>query len=124
LTEQELLEFVGGTFRSIWPLELLLLLRQEPDRPWQQEQLVRELRASASAVSQGLVELRRIGLVSVDLHGGHSFAAGSVISEQTVARLIDLYSRKPRAIMQAILSAPNDRIQTFADAFRLRKDPS
>jgi DNA-binding IclR family transcriptional regulator len=124
LTEQELLAFVGGTFRSIWPLELLLLLRQEPRRPWQQDELVRELRASASAVSQGLVELRRIGLVSVDPHEGHSFAAGSAISEQTVAQLIDLYSRKPRAIMQAILSAPNDRIQTFADAFRLRKDPS
>jgi hypothetical protein len=36
--------------------------------------------------------------------------------------LADLYKRKPRAVMRAIFSAPKDRIQTFADAFRMRKD--
>jgi hypothetical protein len=36
--------------------------------------------------------------------------------------VIALYNQKPRAVLRAIFSAPSDRIQNFADAFRLRKD--
>ncbi|HTV30323.1 MAG TPA: hypothetical protein VMF32_21415, partial [Xanthobacteraceae bacterium] len=81
-------------------------------------------RASPSAVAEGLAELRRFGVIASDPHGAFRFAASSAASEQLAVELAELYSRKPRAIMHAILSAPNDRIRTFADAFRLRKDPS
>jgi hypothetical protein len=124
VTEQELLTFAADTFRSAWPLELLLLIHQEPRQAWQMDDLVRELRASPSVVAEALAELRRFGVIASDPQGAYQFAASSLASEQLVAELVELYSRKPRAIMRAILSAPNDRIRTFADAFRLRKDPS
>ena len=85
---------------------------------------MRELRASASTASEGLAELRRIGLVAVDPQGAYSFAAATPALEQLATELSELYSLKPRAVMHAILSAPSDRIRTFADAFRIRKDPS
>jgi len=47
------------------------------------------------------------------------------VSDQQAAlarELIDLYKSKPRSVARAIFAAPADRIQTFADAFRLRKD--
>lgn len=124
LTEQELLTFVGDTFRSAWPLELLLLLRQEPRHAWLIADLVRELRASVSTVNEGLAGLRRIGLVVVDQQGAYSLAATTPALEHLATELSELYGLKPRAVTHAILSAPNDRIRTFADAFRIRKDPS
>ena len=85
---------------------------------------MRELRASASTVSDGLGELRRSGLVAVDHQGAYSLATTTPALEQLTTDLCELYNLKPRTIMHEILSAPNDRIRTFADAFRLRKDPS
>lgn len=124
VTEQELLDFIANNFRSAWSLELLLMIRQKPQQAWRMDDLVRELRAGRSAVTEGLAELRRIGVVASDSQGAYRFAANSTAAEQLAAELAELYSRKPRAIMQAILSAPNARIRTFANAFRLRKDPT
>ena len=62
MTEEELLAVVSNTFRTVWPFELLLLLRQEPRRAWLVEVLVRDLRASATAVNESLVVLRRLGV--------------------------------------------------------------
>lgn len=123
MTEEALLKFVGDSFRSAWPLELLLLFLQDPQRTWHLAELVRESRASAAAVGEGLVELRQAGLAASDPLGGFRFHAASPDREMLARELTDLYSRKPRTIMRAILQAPNDRIQTFADAFRIRKDP-
>jgi DNA-binding IclR family transcriptional regulator len=122
VTEEALLAIVSNSFRSVWPLELLLLLRHEPRRTWSVGALVQDLRASVSAVSEGLAALRKLGLVSIDPHGSYQFEAGSAELEELAHELSELYSRKPRAVMRAILAAPNNQIQTFADAFRLRKD--
>jgi hypothetical protein len=121
VTEEELLAVVSNTFRTVWPLELLLLLRREPRQAWLVEALVRDLRASVTAVNESLVVLRRLGVVGVDQQGAYLFAPASADLDQLVRELSDLYTRKPRAIMRAIIAAPNDRVQTFAEAFRLRK---
>jgi len=120
VTEEELLAAVSNTFRTVWPFELLLLLRQKPRQAWPVEALVRELRASVTAVSESLVVLRRLGVVGVDPQGAYLFAPASADLDELARELSDLYTRKPRAIMRAILSAPNDKVQTFADAFRFR----
>jgi DNA-binding IclR family transcriptional regulator len=123
VTEEALLGFISSDFRSVWPLELLLLLRQEPVRAWPVDELVRELRASSAALTEALAALRRNGLASVDQQGAYRFEASSAETAELARELIDLYNRKPRAVMRAITSVPNERIRTFADAFRIRKDP-
>jgi hypothetical protein len=123
VTEEALLAFISSNFRSVWPLELLLVLRQEALRAWPVDKLVRELRASSTALTEGLAALRRSGLARVDQQGAYRFEASSAEAAELGRELIDLYNRKPRAVMRAITSAPNERIQTFADAFRIRKDP-
>ena len=122
MTEPEILQFVGSTFRSVWSFELLLVLTRTPHRAWQLEALVHELRASTSLVAGGLHSLKDAGLVSVDNQQMYRFQPASPELGELADALIDLYNRKPRAVMRAIFSAPADRIQTFADAFRLRKD--
>jgi hypothetical protein len=42
--------------------------------------------------------------------------------DHAVGQVERVYAERPSAVVKAILSAPNDKIQSFADAFRLRKD--
>ena len=121
VTEQSVLNFIARSFRSVWPLELLLVLYQEPRSSWHVEALARELRANLSVVTQGLATLEAIRLVSVDADRAYRFDPASPELAAMASEVVALYNQKPRAAMRAIFSAPSDRIQTFADAFRLRK---
>ena len=122
MTEARILGFVGKAFNSIWPLELLLVLCQENRDRWQVKALIRELRANTEVVTQGLEALTTAGFVAVDSDQGYRLEPVSPDMDDMARALADLYKRKPRAVMRAIFSAPKDRIQTFADAFRMRKD--
>jgi hypothetical protein len=121
VSETAILAFVSAAFSSLWPMEVMLVLCQEPGRGWTIDALARELRANIPVVTQGLAALQAVQFVTVDHNQAYRFQPTPERAE--VARaLIDLYNLKPRAVMRAIFSAPADRIQTFADAFRLRKD--
>ncbi len=122
MTEDAILQFVKNTFRSVWPLELLLVLSQEPARPWSVGALVRELRASVPLVIDGLAVLQAAEFVVGDRDRTWRFLPVSDQQAALARELIDLYKSKPRSVARAIFAAPADRIQTFADAFRLRKD--
>jgi hypothetical protein len=122
VSEAAILDFVGKSFSSVWSMELLLLLYNEPRRAWQPDTLVRELRANIQVVNEGLRALEAIGFIAIDNDHAYRFQPSSAEVGKVASELADLYSRKPRAVMRAIFSAPKDTIQTFADAFRLRKD--
>lgn len=122
MTEETILKFVSESFRSIWPLELLVLLSQAPQRPWKIDDLVRELRASMALVSDSLQALEAARLVSSVHDDTYRIDPISAEHAEIVRELIQLYSRKPRAVIRALYSEPTDRMQTFANAFRLRKD--
>jgi len=119
--EQSVLAFVARSFRSVWPLELLLVLMQDPQAPWQVDALAREVRANPSVVVQGLVALEAASFVATDAEERYRFHPDNPEAAEMAHAVVDLYNQKPRAVMRAIFSAPSDRIQTFADAFRLRK---
>ena len=50
------------------------------------------------------------------------FEASSPALDQLVHELEAAYARTPLAVVKEILAAPNQQIQSFADAFRLKKD--
>ena len=117
---EQLSSFIGSSFRSVWSLELLLLLKNEP-RTWSDDEMIAALRASDLVVSQAVESLIAAGLVQTSAEGANY----APISED-VARLVEqtesLYARKPDAVRRTIVSASASGITAFADAFRLRKD--
>ena len=119
-SEDELSRFIGSSFRSVWSLELLLLLRREP-RLWPHGDLVRALRASDLVVTQGLETLSAAGLVAVDDKGSALFAPtpGAVSLVEGTA---SLYARSPDAVRRLIVDRKVSGLTAFAEAFRLRKD--
>jgi hypothetical protein len=116
----ELFRFIGSSFRSVWALELLLLLKREP-RLWARDELISTLRASELVVNKALDELVAAGLISVEGDGARYMPVSDDIAK-TVKQVEKVYSARPDAVRRAIVSASASGATAFADAFRLRKD--
>jgi hypothetical protein len=118
----DILEFIQSSFKSIWSLELLLFLQRSADRAWSIPELVRELRGSEHVVRQSLTSLLAAGLVSAEANEVFRYLPASSDLDRLVSETARAYRERPGTVRQAILSAPNEKLRTFADAFRLKKD--
>jgi len=119
-SRDDVLRFIASSFRSVWALELLLVLKSEP-RPWTHEELVTTMRASELVVTKALAALEAAGLVSNDGDGARFMP----VSNEVAALVEDaeaLYAKSPDAVRRAIVSASAGDAAAFAEAFRLRKD--
>jgi DNA-binding transcriptional ArsR family regulator len=120
--ETELLDFIQSSFKSIWSLEVLIFLKQAPEESWSVDELVRELRGSVPIVTQSLGMLEVAGLLATDIDGKVRYAPAAA----DISRLADAseraYRDRPGEVRRVILTAPNDKLHTFADAFRFKKD--
>lgn len=114
----ELSSFISSSFRSVWALELLLLLKSEATAR-SSEELVVQMRASSSVVEKSLEELVAAGLAGME----GSNARYMPISP-AVAALVDeteeLYSLRPDRVRRQIVGASNRGLAAFSDAFRLK----
>jgi hypothetical protein len=117
-----MLAFVRASVTSIWTLELLLFLKRNESQSWSVDTLVRELRGSRLLVTDIAASLQRSGLVAEEAAGAFRFRPASAAVADLVARLERLSAERPVAVRNAIVSAPHDRIQVFADAFKVKKD--
>ena len=118
--DDEISSFIRSSFRSVWSLELLLLLRREP-RLWSHDELVVTLRASDLVVSQGLEMLCVAGLVTVD-EQGRGLYSPTPGATSLVDGAASLYARSPDAVRRLIVGRKVSGLAAFADAFRLRKE--
>jgi hypothetical protein len=116
----ELLRFVASSFRSVWALELLLILKRE-HRAWSSEELVSTMRASELVVSKAVDGLVAAGLASLDGHGVIYMPINDEVAS-CVDQIESLYAVRPDAVRRAIVSATSSGASAFADAFKLRKD--
>jgi len=124
IMENELQDFIQDAFKSVWALELLLFLKRASDRTWNSDELVRELRGSGPIVEQSLAALEAAGLVVRDTERRARFAPASAALRDLCDAVERAYRETPNAVRRAILAAPNEKLHTLADAFRLRKDRS
>jgi hypothetical protein len=116
----DLFQFLKGSIRSVWALELLLLMRLHRERVWKADDLVTELRASTPLVSGVLKTLHDAGLIREVEDGRFQYApAGSAI-EAYCDELATAYRERPVAVINAIVASSTDDLKSFADAFRFR----
>ena len=120
-SEDEIASFIRSSFRSVWSLELLLLLKRDP-RPWPRAEIVSALRASDLIVAQGLDARTAAWLVVGDKSGNAAYGPASAADAALVEGAESLYARSPDAVRRLIVGAIADPLTAFADAFRLRKD--
>ncbi|MBJ7411575.1 MAG: hypothetical protein JHD15_14590 [Phenylobacterium sp.] len=117
--DPELAAFAREHIRSVWAVELLLLLRRDVERCWAAEDLVRELRASSNLVRDNLARFHTSGLAMQDDDGCWRYAPASPVLDELAGRLEAAYRERPVSIIN-LIAAPPDPIQGLADAFKWR----
>lgn len=119
-SDQDLLHFITSSFRSVWALELLLVLKRER-RAWKSVELVTTMRSSELVVANAVESLVAAGLASIDGDGVQYMPVNEEVAAN-VDRTERLYAARPDAVRRAIISSSLGGLTAFADAFRLRKD--
>jgi hypothetical protein len=116
--DSDLIAFVRQHVRSVWALELLLLLRRDPARCWRPDELVRELRASQRLVSDNLSRFETSGLVAPD-DDCFRFAPATPVLDALCGQLEAAYRERPVSVINMI-AQPGGPLQSLADAFRFK----
>lgn len=121
MKEAEILEFVRSSIGSVWALEVLTLVRREPKRAWQFDELVRELRSSPAAIASASELLGRAGLIAnVDDHACRYEPTTPALDE--IGELVQkIYATKPATVIGAIFESSDEKLRTFAAAFKFKK---
>ncbi|HEX4739999.1 MAG TPA: hypothetical protein VH353_01560 [Caulobacteraceae bacterium] len=114
----DFLSFVRQHIRSVWTVELLLLLRSDRTRAWESPELVRELRASRMLVNDNLRRLEAAGLViREDHHHRWRYRPAAPALDELCGLLEKAYRERPVALLD-LIARPTDPIQSLADAFK------
>jgi hypothetical protein len=119
---EDIRQFVRSAIKSVWALELLLFIRRHAGVAWTVDRLTIELRSSQPLVADIVASFKKSGLIDEGPESMFQYHAASTELDALVARLERVYAETPIALVKEIVSAPNEKIQTFADAFKLKRD--
>ncbi len=117
-SSNELSSFISSSFRSVWALELLLLLKRETTAR-SSEELVAQMRASSSVVEKSLQELVAAGLAGLDGSTARYMPVSPAVAA-LVDETEDLYALRPDRVRRLIVGVSNRGLAAFSDAFRLK----
>ena len=117
-------QFLSLHIHSLEQLELLLLLRSQPDRPWTVGQVYEVIRSSQPSLQKGLETFSREGFFAEEKTALPAFRYAPRNDElrAAVEQVAASYHLSRVRVIEAIFAPKIDPVQTFADAFKLRKD--
>jgi len=121
-TDRDIEQFISDSFTSIWDLELLSVVLENPDRGQTARELVQRMRASELVVEQGIQSLVAAGMASMDAEGRLRFQPVNDDLAQCAREACEFYARFPGRARRLMISRQSPGLTAFADAFRLRKD--
>ncbi|WP_332659127.1 hypothetical protein [Brevundimonas sp.] len=110
--------FIEAAIPSVWALEALIVLKRDPDIGWATDDLVAEMRASATLVTDCILVLQRAGLV-IEHSGSVRYAPASPALAGLADALQGAYRQRPVAVVNWITARRSDPLKGFADSFRL-----
>ena len=121
MLSDDALIFLQHSIKTVWTLEILLILRRDQNRTWSSEEIIRESRSSTLILQEVLANLHQAGLIDAD--GSHPIRYRSATPdlERLVEEIASAQARRPAAVTKALLSVSSDKVQNFADAFRVGK---
>ncbi len=117
--------FILTSIVSVPYLEAMLLLRNEPDQPWDVSRVAKRLYMDEKRAAELLSLLRQGGVLQVVEEQLPSYCYSPATDElrEMIDRLAEVYATNLVEVTHLIHSSMDKKAQQFADAFRLRKDP-
>lgn len=115
-------DLLARCIRSVSQLEVLLLLMRESGSEWTAERTSAELYIQPQPAADHLSKLHSSGLIEKTGDDRYRYAPRSNDVDRAVRDLARIYGMMRLRVINEIMSNPDDSIQSFADAFKLRKD--
>ena len=117
----EVREFVSREIKSVFQLEVLLLLHRTQEHAWTVTEISQELAIKPEIVETDVLRLEKIGLIQMRLTTpiSYIFDPGDPDDQVIVEKLAISYDKQRVGIFSLILSEADSRIRRFAEAFRL-----
>jgi hypothetical protein len=117
-------ELLQRDIDSVEQLEVLLLLHDRPERDWTADEVSAELRTNGLSTAARLDDLTARGLIEeVARPGAFRYGPRTAAQRRAVDGLAREYATRRVTVITLIFAKPIDRVRSFADAFRLRRDP-
>jgi hypothetical protein len=117
-------QFIDQNIESLAQLEALLLLRKDPQRSWDVAEMAQALYVPVEMAQALLAEFARRQLVKTmppsDAHYTYNIIDAKL--DDLIGRVATEYQERRVGVISLIYSKPLNKVQTFADAFRLRKE--
>ncbi|MEX2316737.1 MAG: hypothetical protein WD669_06270 [Pirellulales bacterium] len=122
----EILQFIDQNIESIAQLEALLLLHKDSQRQWSADEIAKALYITRDMADSLLVDMGRRGFARLVLPADarYSYQPRDADADRRIGQLASIYQDRRVAVISLIYSRPINKVQTFADAFRLRKEDS
>jgi hypothetical protein len=117
--------FISDHIDSVELIEVLLLVKRSRDREWTAQEVSERLYTSLRSAAHRLEALRASRLVAVreeGAHAHHRYEPADAALGRAVDDLENVYAERRTRVINLIFSRPDDKIRTFADAFRIRED--
>ena len=121
----EFFRFLRAAVPTVEAAELLLLLHGEPQRWWVAQEAASALapgaRLSEADVARYLGVFQASGLIAVGPDKRVQYRPASAALDANARTLAQAYRERPVTLIRVIYALRDSRIQSFADAFRLRR---
>ena len=117
-------QFILERIESVAYLEALLLIRSKPDALWSCEAVANRLYIDQKQTAELLARLDADGFVTSASEEDtvYRYQPTTAHLQEMVDSLAEFYGKHLVPITNLIHSKPKNRVQEFADAFRLRRD--
>lgn len=116
--------FILTSISSVPYLEALLLLRSEPEHPWDSARVAARLYLSPKVTAPILAELCAAGFLvpAPALDSSYCYQPATEELRRIIDELADVYAKNLVEVTGLVHSNTNTLGQRFADAFKWRKD--
>ena len=117
-------QLLSRYIRSVEQLEVLLLVQSQPNRAWTADAVYDVIRSSKSSIAERLATFTAHGFL-VEENGSPTtfrYAPKDEALRAAVQEAATLYQTRRIRVIEAIFAPEADPVQSFADAFKLRKD--
>jgi hypothetical protein len=121
---EDLCAFIQHCTPSIEAVEALLAMARAPGRAWTPGELARKLAPtilSESALREYLQAFVSCHVVERQGDGRYAYSQPPVAGAALIAALEKAYNERPVSLVRLIYALKEQKIRSFADAFKLRK---
>ena len=114
--------FITQNVRSLEQLEILLLVARDKETEWTIPMVYDVILSTKPSVERWLDEFTRLGFLRKRSNELSTYRfVGTDETTALIRELGQLYKTKPVRVIEAIFKADRNPAQSFADAFRLKR---